>query len=414
MWCGVCGKPKEQDEECVFCALKKKNLAVPLLEQVAILGAMPSRQALLELLRLVPGIADERALFLRLAKLIFAKAKVDYVLYAAALSCGCAEILLHCHRRTPEYLAELAANLSEGSGLDYSSSLRAVEDWAYAIDENERNPVSRRAVVSKLRGSWLDATDEEFAWIKEGDLADNGHEDEKRVAAEIYEGAEKVSELEIDYAFWRGQRIEKGSTVEFGWYPKMRKGNEEAIAWTVLSCRYGNVVVITKDIVDCHPYESSGVDVGWVKSGARVFLNDVFYNEAFSYKDKKSICCGYRNTPFDVANLECSQTAERVFLLAYDEAKWFFETNYARRARGTGYANTRGLGKDGWYWLRSSGSSKGRVMVVNGSGGIEKLGVRVNSRNIGIRPAILLRWGESDVPKEYMADYQDIKRTSKP
>ncbi len=103
----------------------------------------------------------------------------------------------------------------------------------------------------------------------------------------------------------------------------------------------------------------------YATSSIRAWLNDDFYNTAFTEEEKSIIEVSTldNTSPFD-SKFDSETTYDKVFLLSYNDIlnenygfnidSWQFD--YARRAHGTDYAKCQGLASDednGQWWLRS-------------------------------------------------------------
>ena len=151
-------------------------------------------------------------------------------------------------------------------------------------------------------------------------------------------------------------------------------------------------------------------------SSINQWLNDDFYNTAFSESEQKTVASvtlenkGYYTsvgtTGFEA--LDSNKVYEKVFLLSYDEARnkdygylgsgW---EDIARRAKGSDYAKCQGLrvcndissdcyGNSEWF-LRSSGSISYYCCAVNYKGLTSNYSCAAEYTELGIRPAIILK-----------------------
>ncbi len=186
----------------------------------------------------------------------------------------------------------------------------------------------------------------------------------------------------------------------------------ETITWRVLSEENGHMLLISECVLDMVPFNSSYEGVTWDDSYVRTYLNDTFYNGAFS-ETQKSIICDYVTTAADVS-ANVAEVTDKVFLLSYDEAKKYFKnTDKAceeRAAKVTEYAKSNGvyyideedfklfgyeedgisektIGAGNW-WLRTNGGKLTEAMDVGATGIIRTVGHDVGSVKDGIRPAI--------------------------
>lgn len=198
-------------------------------------------------------------------------------------------------------------------------------------------------------------------------------------------------------------QIESG-TVMFGSYEQDNDpGNgKEPIEWMVLdrNKETGQSLLLSKYILDVKPYNVQSEDVTWESCTLRKWLNEGFFDAAFSDEEKSKIAAAHLQNPdtyvgFNDQGKETgnnsgegitdlkyqvsggNDTEDRVFLLNIDEVKrWLGDEHYEGenglivypnvQASGTEYANTQGLIKNTinneeeetvrcWWWTRSSG-----------------------------------------------------------
>lgn len=139
----------------------------------------------------------------------------------------------------------------------------------------------------------------------------------------------------------------------------------------------------------------------WARSSIRRWLNEDFYNTAFSTEEKENIRLstlknsGFRHC-FDFAD-----TQDRVFLLSYNDVEnspyVFTQDQDSRIASSTDYTACQGIsiGKKsgvprGSWLLRSAGEHSGDVTVVIRSGRIQKH-INVGTTMMGVRPALRVK-----------------------
>ena len=196
-------------------------------------------------------------------------------------------------------------------------------------------------------------------------------------------------------------RAEVGDYVEMGTYPQTATGDVQPIEWQVLHIDEDNnrVLVVSRYILDQYVFNSSTTAIaknGWKDSSIRPWLNNTFYNTAFSRKEKGYIASTEIATPSIVITYdEIITTTDKVFLLSGDshgngEANEYFADNTARQCAPTPYAALKCDSYQGyyWWWLRSPirGDVNG-VYCVYGAGSFSICG-EPNSTGIGVRPAL--------------------------
>lgn len=204
-----------------------------------------------------------------------------------------------------------------------------------------------------------------------------------------------------------------GKCIVFGHYPQTKDGKDNTpIEWLILERDGLNALVVSKYGLDAQPYNISCTDVTWEKCTLRTWLNDTFYNKAFSADEQAAIL----TTNVDNSKSQCysgwntsggNNTQDKVFLLSYAEANKYFGVEYWQnngatdkvksRVAPTAYAIAQGAGKTssyktvdgidaGWWWLRSPGPYPDRAAYVLTDGSLHYSGVRGDSGSV--RPAL--------------------------
>ena len=171
-----------------------------------------------------------------------------------------------------------------------------------------------------------------------------------------------------------------GDKVFFGNYEQddEESNGKEPIEWRVLDKDGDRILVVSQYVLDCRKYNNSYDDTSWETCQLRKWLNDEFFNVAFSEEEKKRIPLV---TIVNADNPEYgseggNDTEDRVFLLSIDEATKYFvdETDEKgrhiskdRACKPTSYAISQGATyllfyREGefpdcnsYWWLRSPG-----------------------------------------------------------
>ena len=198
----------------------------------------------------------------------------------------------------------------------------------------------------------------------------------------------------------------------------------EPLKWRVLDPSTG--LVLCESIIDSQaysntvygygtdPYHPGPTPASWndakhtnyandyATSSIRAWLNDDFFNTAFSSSQKASISTSeLDNKAYSTSYSEYDSetTYDKVFLLSWSEIQntaYGFPANTssspARQARGTDYAKCQGLAVDlsskcSTQRLRSAGSDSGDACRVNSDGDLWN-SWNVDSTGDGVRPAI--------------------------
>ena len=214
--------------------------------------------------------------------------------------------------------------------------------------------------------------------------------------------------------------LEKGEHITYGSY------QGEAIEWRVLDKKDDEVLLLSEYGLDAQPFDTSGKDrVLWKDSTIRKWLNDDFYNSAFSEDEKKNIVLS-TSDGFEANNgsiyltggkpyyhLE-RETEDYIFLLSYTEMCQYLDPDADPKMGShfdfqygydevlcypTEYAEQRLYMlnvKDacGW-WLADCFYDYDGVGVVSGYGQVEREGI-LDSRRYAVRPAMWVIW-QSDM-----------------
>ena len=236
----------------------------------------------------------------------------------------------------------------------------------------------------------------------------------------------------------------------YGYYPDMTYWFKLApIEWIVLDDSYGKLL-LAKNVLDTHAFNDAVRDSAWVGSDVRAWLNEVFYNMAFTAKEQRFILdSGLKNEGNPISRQSGSaDTTDKVYLPSYAEITdkaYGFNTEcntyddfgrfvgyyecYDRETRvdksgrlaiGTDYAKAHGV----WanfedeesmipekycrYWLRTVGGNATYASGVLEDGRVSIQGWPTNYTIMGIRPMIRVaanavidnRDGSPDTPTE--------------
>lgn len=213
-------------------------------------------------------------------------------------------------------------------------------------------------------------------------------------------GDYKDSEEKYNDVLWKGISS-GGETMLFGRYEQDNNTSNgaEDIEWLILDKDEKNerVFVISRYALESLNYFNSSEAVTWETSSIRTWLNNDFYNSAFSADEKKKIVeTAVKNSDNPTfATDGGNDTKDKIFLLSIDEAEKYFENDNARRAAPSKYATGK---EDGafiysgctWWLLRTPGKDSVNVAAVDSYGYVLDVGVHVaeNHCDDAIRPAM--------------------------
>ena len=192
--------------------------------------------------------------------------------------------------------------------------------------------------------------------------------------------------------------VQVGDFITFGHYePDNDTANgQEPIEWRVLEINGSEALIISRFVLDVQPYNEGYTYTNWSKCSLRPWLNEEFYNAAFSDEDKQIILTKV------IENWEDADTEDTVFLLDNWQAKSLFADHPDRQVLPTEYAKAQGSWQSKKYgpgnaqwWLRTiSWVKRNMASYVAGSGGVMTCGGtsdgRVDNHKWGVRPAIYI------------------------
>lgn len=191
-------------------------------------------------------------------------------------------------------------------------------------------------------------------------------------------------------------KAKAGDIVRFGKYEQdniVINGQEE-IRWWILAVENGKALLISEQVLDTKPFNEINMEITWETCTLRLWLNDDFYNRAFSENDQNKIETTNVLNGIDQKTEMGSgnNTKDKVFLLSEEEVQNYLKNREMLKTRGTDLAKGSGLftGNDGSdasiWWLRSLYSSPEFAKVVNFDGRIITNGVL--DTKVGVRPAV--------------------------
>lgn len=204
------------------------------------------------------------------------------------------------------------------------------------------------------------------------------------------------------------------SYVTLGSYSQTNSGTDNTpIEWLVLENDGETALLISRYALDAQPYNVEYVDNTWEQCTLRGWLNNEFYNRAFSDDDKQVILTSdvsadenpnYGTNPGNA-------TKDRVFLLSIVEAEKYFANDEARICVATEYASQLMDGKEACrWWLRSPGAYSNTAANVFRGGSVLIRGSYLDDSTLAVRPCVRITASEllsNDVEGEKMAAERD-------
>ena len=182
----------------------------------------------------------------------------------------------------------------------------------------------------------------------------------------------------------------------------------EPIQWRVLSNTNGELFVMADKILATKPYNQDDTDITWETCTMRAWLNNDFYDIAFTAKEQSKIETSTvinGNNP-SYGTVGGNNTNDKLFLLSYNEAinpaygfSSLIFSDTTRVAQGTDFAKSQGLyvnGENSTWWLRTPGYYQYFTCFVSTVGWVEVGGTGINRPIDGARPVFKINL-ESDI-----------------
>ncbi len=189
----------------------------------------------------------------------------------------------------------------------------------------------------------------------------------------------------------------------------------EPLKWRIIDAEAG--LIMSESLIDAQPYAETVYyyDNGgsteddyyldsahrtyannYEKASLREWLNEEFYNTAFSGDEKSKVLTYKCDNSAAVSKYDSGSTRDYVFLPSSDDvnnADMGFASDADRAAAGTDYAKALGLytpdsGENSFWWLRTPGTYSYYACRVDNSGKTDDYGNSIDFTNYGIRPVI--------------------------
>ena len=177
---------------------------------------------------------------------------------------------------------------------------------------------------------------------------------------------------------------------------------KQPIKWRVLSVNGNDAFLMADKILDVQPYNTKYVPMTWENSSLRKWLNETFYENAFTEDEKNSIQTSTvkneNNPRYSTSSNGGNDTEDKVYLLSINESlntDYGFDQNITtkntRIAEVTNYADSFGgivSGNIKNWWLRSPGSLEIMAAYINVDGTFSYGGTNIDANTTGIRPVL--------------------------
>lgn len=308
---------------------------------------------------------------------------------------GCLLCMAGCGKSSEEIIAELQRIDAEKK---YGTVYRSESDSRDVTEINKGERVPSQSYETEQETGEEQNNKTLWEILKE---LETGQEKEP----ETENDGEKENYSTEDKTDNSNEALSDAEYVRFGTYEQDNNpdNGKEEIEWLVLEEENGEMLLISRYILDANNVEMYYDYDIWEKRMLRTWLNEEFYDVAFSEDEKSKIVKERVENPdnegYDVSG---GATDDYVFLLSVNEVKRYFGEddsvygNSKLAARATEYAIARGItvneyggvgeGNSAWD-LRSNGYHEGYVAWVSDSGRVYP-GGHAQSAYCGIRPVI--------------------------
>ena len=278
-------------------------------------------------------------------------------------------------------------------------------DYRKAVNlMNDKKFDEATELFSKLNG-YSNSTTQivECTYREAGELCKSGKYDEAYAIYLTIPEYKNVSEiLKTDKNLLR-VKFKAGNSITLGNYPQTTAGNDNTpIEWLVLENDGETALLISRYALDSKTYHNTmRGKITWEQCALRNWLNNEFYNRAFSTEEKQCILqsdVSADKNPKNSTN-PGNATKDNVFLLSIVEANKYFKSDDARKCAPTDYAIQQGAyasdsykveGRRAcWWWLRSPGYYSNIAALVLTDGSINYGSVDLSSD--AVRPCVRVR-----------------------
>lgn len=244
--------------------------------------------------------------------------------------------------------------------LEEINSLLIAEQYGHALSLYEAGEYSEAAEAFKALGEYMDSS----AMAVEA---------EDSLAIEIIAAAQV------------------GDIVCFGRYEQdgNTENGAEPIEWIVLQKQNANSYLIAKDCIEYLPMNEGGGGMEWAGCSLRHWLNEDFYMQAFSERERECIPMirlyfKYPMLQYDVLFKDCT---DRIYILSQDEMN-FQLAQELRPCEGSPYAVNKGYcGENALWWIRCPSFRVKTVHCMNSDGSFSEQ-IMDPGDSAGVRPLL--------------------------
>lgn len=191
----------------------------------------------------------------------------------------------------------------------------------------------------------------------------------------------------------------------------------EAISWTVLALGVGKALILSDKIIEFQPFQKKTVSETstytraiYPESDIRKYLNDNFYNNAFTDKERALIISTKFNYQYVVEyKYQAEEFEDKVFLPSVDMANKYLvgngtiiygiPTDYVKKFEPymSEVKNVPSITEALTWWLMDMGDDTSKASVVNGyDSKPDTYGSELPTKR-GVRPAMWIVYNENDM-----------------
>lgn len=188
-----------------------------------------------------------------------------------------------------------------------------------------------------------------------------------------------------------------GSQIELGTYEQdnVTEDGTEVIRWIVADTTSvsGYAILVSYYGLDVQQYHNEDVDITWENCSLRKWLNEEFYNTAFSDEEKAII------SPVNLENPDNSyykieggkETLDTVWMFGEYDARKYYELMSKSNGQvyTTDYVQNLGAKETDSFWLRSPGNKANKAAVAWDDSNFGEVHSPVTESHV-VRPAILV------------------------
>ena len=297
---------------------------------------------------------------------------------------------------------------AESQKASEEESRKASEAESQKASEAESQQASEAESQKASEAESQKASEAESQKASEAESQKASEESQKAAEGNVYGDS-----LSIGYAPDVLANARVGDYVTFGTYEQDNNtdNGKEQIEWQVLAKSDSKALLLSRYALDVQPYNEDEENLTWEESTLRTWLNNDFYNEAFSDTEKSFIAqtplkdntvdlniweeCGKTLDGYDVTS--GNDTEDHVFALSFKQLRKFYpDWDYINGSDElivypTDYAIESGIWTNDdtgatWWWLRTPGLTQHSAANINSHGSLNSN--TVSTANGGVRPAL--------------------------